>query len=336
MMRRFIEELPKAELHLHIEGTLEPELLFALAKRNGIHLRYPSIEALKQAYHFENLQTFLDIYYQGAQVLRTKRDFFDLTMTYLKRVHPENAKHVEIFFDPQTHTERGIAFSDVIKGIHEALQSGETELGISFRLILCFLRHLTEDDAQKTLTSALEYQNLFTAVGLDSSEKGHPPSKFKRVFDRAREAGFLAVAHAGEEGDVSYIWEALDLLKVKRIDHGVRCLEDQKLVARLKQEGIPLTICPLSNVKLRVFKDLKHHNLKKLLDEGLRATINSDDPAYFGGYLNDNFIQTQEALGLSLEEISLLAKNSFLSSFLPSSQKQHWVKEIERISLKYV
>lgn len=326
-----IKKLPKAELHLHIEGSLEPELMFEIAQRNDVKLKFQSVEEVRQAYNFDNLQSFLDIYYEGAQVLLKTEDFYDLTWAYLEKVAGENVKHVEIFFDPQTHTDRGVPFAAVIGGIHQALKDGQSKLGISSHLILCFLRHLSEEEAFKTLEEALPYKEHIIGVGLDSSEVGHPPEKFARVFAKAREHGFLTVAHAGEEGDPSYIWQALDLLKVERVDHGVRCLEDEKLVARLVEEKMPLTVCPLSNVKLRVFNELKDHNLKKLLDAGLCAMINSDDPAYFGGYLLQNYLETQEALDLSVDEVAELAKNSFRSSFLSNEEKEKYITEIDAL-----
>lgn len=313
---RLIRDIPKAELHLHIEGTLEPELMFEIGRRNGVELPFKSVEATRQAYHFHDLQSFLDIYYAAASVLQTERDFYDLTWAYLQRAAKDNIKHTEIFFDPQTHCDRGIEFDPVIRGIHRALEDGKTQLGITSHLILCFLRHLSPEAAMNTLEKALPYRHWIIAVGLDSSEFGHPPRKFKAVFDRAREEGFLTVAHAGEEGPPEYIWEALDLLKVSRIDHGVRCLEDEKLVRRLVAEQIPLTVCPLSNIKLCVFPSMKDHNLKKLLDLGICATINSDDPAYFGGYIVENFQQAATALDLDEKDIETLAKNSFKASFL--------------------
>jgi len=330
-MREFIRSLPKAELHLHIEGTLEPELMFELARRNDVALSYPSVEALRQAYDFDNLQSFLDLYYEGAQVLKTEQDFFDLTWAYLTRVAAENVRHVEIFFDPQTHTDRGIAFATVIDGILRALEKAQRELDISHRLIMCFLRHLSEKEAYQTLEQAADYRRSITAVGLDSSELGHPPKKFAGVFALARDQGFLTVAHAGEEGPPEYIWEALEVLEVSRIDHGVRCLEDDRLVAKLKEQGIPLTVCPLSNVKLRVFERLEDHNLKKLLDAGLCATVNSDDPAYFGGYLEENYLQTGSALGLSKQQIADLARHSFEASFLDADRKAEFRAEIDGI-----
>ncbi|MCB0416915.1 MAG: adenosine deaminase [Bdellovibrionaceae bacterium] len=326
--REWLSKLPKAELHLHIEGSLEPEMVFEKAAKHGVKLPYSSVEALRKAYDFSDLQSFLDIYYRGADVLRDEEDFFDLTKAYLKKVHSENVRHVEIFFDPQTHTDRGIPFEVVIRGIRAALENASKDYGMSSELILCFLRHLSCEAAEKTLKQALPFKDWIIAVGLDSSEVGHPPSKFKRVFDQARSEGFLAVAHAGEEGPPEYIWEALDLLQVKRIDHGVRCLEDEKLTERLVAEKIPLTVCPLSNLKLKVFERLEDHNLKKLLDRGLRATVNSDDPAYFGGYLEENFAQTAEALKLSREHVVRLAENSFLASFASEQRKADLIQEL--------
>jgi adenosine deaminase len=319
-----IAGMPKAELHLHIEGTLEPELALRLAARNGVTLPYASVEALRAAYHFADLQSFLDIYYAGASVLRQEQDFYDLTWAYLERAKTDNVLHTEIFFDPQTHTARGVPFATVITGIAHALEDGGRELGMSSRLIMCFLRHLSEAEAFATVDAALPFRERIVGVGLDSSERGHPPSKFERVFARCRELGWRAVAHAGEEGPPAYIIEALDLLKAERIDHGVRCLEDQALVARLAREQVPLTVCPLSNVKLCVFPDLQRHNLKQLLRAGLRVTVNSDDPAYFGGYVNDNFTAAQQALDLSRDDVRELAKNSFLASFIAEADKQHF------------
>jgi len=329
-MIEFIQKLPKAELHLHIEGSLEPELMFELSKRNNVKIPFSSVEEVKKAYDFSNLQTFLDIYYQGANVLITTQDFYDLTWAYLLKCQEDNVVHTEIFFDPQTHTDRGIEFETVVTGIDRALNDAREKLGISSKLIMCFLRHLDEEAAFKTLEMALPYKDKIIAVGLDSSEVGHPPSKFKNVFTRAIEEGFLTVAHAGEEGPTEYIWEALDLLKVKRIDHGVRCLEDDKLVQYLANHKIPLTVCPLSNLKLRVFDKLSDHNLKNLLDRGLVATINADDPSYFGGYMNDNFVQTQQALDLSKEQLVTLAKNSFDASFLPDKEKEQWKLKVDQ------
>lgn len=321
-----IRQMPKAELHLHIEGTLEPELMFALAQRNNVPLRFSSVEEVRRAYDFHNLQSFLDIYYEGAAVLIHEEDFYDLARAYLDRVARENVRHVEIFFDPQTHTERGIPFETVIKGLHRALKDAEYLWGMSSRLILCFLRHLSEEDAMRTLEQALPFKQWITAVGLDSSEVGHPPVKFKSVFDRARNEGLLTVAHAGEEGPPEYIWEALDLLKVSRIDHGVRCIEDPKLVERLVKEQVPLTVCPLSNIKLRVFDVMADHNLKTLLHKGLRVTVNSDDPSYFGGYVTENYLACQQALDLSRADLIRLAKNSFEASFLPAAEKEKHLK----------
>jgi len=324
-----VDGLPKAELHLHIEGSLEPELMFALAKRNRVALPYPTVASLKAAYDFSDLQSFLNIYYAGASVLATERDFFDMTWAYLERAQTENVRHVEIFFDPQTHTSRGVPFRIAIEGIHAALSEGARKLGISAFLIMCFLRHLSEEDAFATVEQALPYRDRIVGVGLDSSERGHPPSKFARVFARCRELGWRAVAHAGEEGPPAYITEALDLLKAERIDHGVRCLEDPAVVARLAAEQIPLTVCPLSNVKLRVFPSLEQHNLRQLMAAGLRVTVNSDDPAYFGGYVNANYRAVQRALGLSREDLRRLAKNSFLASFLPEAEKQRHCRSVD-------
>lgn len=326
-----IKKLPKAELHLHIEGSFEPELMFSIAQRNNVPIRFKSVQEVKEAYNFHNLQSFLDIYYEGANVLLKEQDFYDLTMAYLKRCKEDNVVHTEIFFDPQTHTDRGVAFSVVFNGIHKALKDAEKEWGITSQLIMCFLRHLTEESAFKTLQDSLPFKKDILAVGLDSSEVGHPPSKFQRVFEAAMKEGYLTVAHAGEEGPPSYIWEALDLLKVKRIDHGVRSLEDEKLMARLITEKMPLTVCPLSNLKLCVVKDLREHNLKKMLHRGVKVTINSDDPAYFGGYMNQNFLATAEALDLSKEELKTIAANSFEASFLTHSQKLKWLAVINSL-----
>ncbi len=315
MIEEFIKKTPKAELHLHIEGSLEPELMFKLAARNKVEIPFKSVEEIHAAYNFHNLQSFLDIYYQGAAVLIEEQDFYDLTMAYLTKCHEDNVTHTEIFFDPQTHTERGIAFETFHKGFKRALADAKSKWGISSQMIMCFLRHLSEDEAIKTLKESLPFKDDIVAVGLDSSEQGHPPSKFKKVFDKARAEGFKTVAHAGEEGPPEYIWEAIELLGVSRIDHGVRALEDPKLVDYLIEKQIPLTVCPLSNVKLCVFNDLKDHNLKKMLDLGVKVTINSDDPAYFGGYMNDNFIATAKALKLNEKDIDTLCRNSFDSVF---------------------
>ncbi len=330
-LETLIQALPKAELHIHIEGSFEPELMFVIAQRNGIKLPYPDVKAIEQAYHFSDLQSFLDIYYAGAQVLLKEPDFYDLTWAYLTRVAQDNVRHVELFFDPQTHTDRGVPLLDVIEGIYRALKQAEVELGITSRMILCFLRHLSVEQAMETLQKALPFKDKITAVGLDSSEKGNPPEQFKAVFDAARLAGFLTVAHAGEEGPPEYIWQALEQLKVSRIDHGVRCDEDPKLIRHLAQHNIPLTVCPLSNVKLRVFENLSQHNLKTLLEEGLCITLNSDDPAYFGGYMNQNFLETSKALDLSAEQIVQLAKNSFTASFLKEEEKRKHQREIDAI-----
>ena len=325
----FLRALPKAELHIHIEGSLEPELVFALAAKHKVALPYPSVAALRTAYDFSNLQSFLDIYYAGADVLRDEDVFYAMTWAYLKRAHADGVVHSEIFFDPQTHTQRGIAFGTVMAGITRALARGESEFGITSRLIMCFLRHLPEVDAKATLQQALPYKAQIHGVGLDSSEVGHPPSKFTDVFRAAREAGFRAVAHAGEEGPPAYIWEALDLLHVERIDHGVRCESDDALCRRLAAERIPLTVCPLSNVKLGVFSRMEQHNLKRLLDRGLTITINSDDPAYFGGYVLDNYAAAQRALALTRDDIATLARNSFAASFLPEGDKAAWIAKVD-------
>jgi adenosine deaminase len=328
----FARTLPKAELHLHIEGTLEPELMFELARRNGIQLPHSSVDEVRRAYVFRDLQSFLDIYYAGCCVLITEQDFYDLTWAYLIRAAGQGVRHAEIFFDPQTHTERGVAFETVITGIHRALEDGEARFGITSGLIMCFLRHLSADAATRTLREALAFQKWILAVGLDSSEFGHPPAKFKDVYDRAREAGLLAVAHAGEEGPPAYVWEALDVLKVRRIDHGVRSIEDERLVGRLVEEQIPLTVCPLSNVKLRVFPNLRAHNLKQLLDRGLLVTVNSDDPAYFGGYVADNFQASAAALDLTREQLLTLARNSFVASFVSADQRRAYLEELDRFA----
>jgi adenine deaminase len=326
--------VPKAELHLHIEGTLEPEMMFELARRNGLRLPYGSADEVRRAYVFTDLQSFLDIYYAGCQVLRTEQDFYELTWAYLTRAAGQGVRHAEIFFDPQTHTDRGVLFETAISGIHRALQDGRDRLQLTSGLILCFLRHLTADAAMRTLSAALTYRDWILAVGLDSSEAGHPPSKFRAVYERAREAGLLAVAHAGEEGPPAYIWEALDLLEVQRIDHGVRCIEDERLMARLIEERIPLTVCPLSNVRLRVFRDLGQHNLKRLLERHVLVTINSDDPAYFGGYVGDNFRLTAAALQLTREQLLTLARNSFTAAFLPEEQKRAHLEAVDRFALR--
>ncbi|KDE40626.1 Adenosine deaminase [Nitrincola lacisaponensis] len=324
-----IRLLPKAELHLHIEGSLEPELMFQLAERNAIQLPYASVDALRQAYQFHNLQEFLDLYYQGMSVLQTEQDFYDLTWAYLQRSAAEGVIHVEIFFDPQGHLQRGVDFSVQIEGIYRALCDGETQLGISFRLILSFLRHLSEQSAFETLELAMPWLNRIDGVGLDSSELGHPPEKFARVFARCRELGLRVTAHAGEEGPPEYVWQALDLLKVQRIDHGNRALEDEVLIERLRNEQIPLTVCPLSNLKLCVVEDMSQHPILKLLDAGLRVTVNSDDPAYFGGYLQDNFAALLAHLPITDAQILQLIRNSFIGSWLSDSEKQACLKRLE-------
>ncbi len=328
----FVRAIPKAELHLHIEGTLEPEMVFELARKHGVALPYPSVEALREAYLFSDLQSFLDVYYAGAQVLRDESDFHALTSAYLHRAHADGVVHVEIFFDPQTHTARGVPFDVVIGGIHRALTDTGRALGLTHRLILCFLRHLSAEEAMQTLEQALPHAGAIAAVGLDSSEAGHPPAKFAAVFERARREGFLTVAHAGEEGPPGYISEALDLLQVKRVDHGVRCEEDPDLVSRLARDRVPLTMCPLSNVKLRVFDRIEDHNLKRLLERGLCVTVNSDDPAYFGGYIGENYLAVYRALGLSRGDIAQLAGNSIEASFLPAAEKDAWLQKIRALA----
>ncbi|ENU92224.1 adenosine deaminase [Acinetobacter vivianii] len=326
-----IRALPKAELHVHIEGTFEPELMFAIAQRNQIQIPYQSVEEVKQAYNFHNLQSFLDIYYAGANVLVHEQDFYDLAWAYFEKCAEDRVVHTEMFFDPQTHTERGVAFATVLAGLKRACKDAKEKLGISSQLIMCFLRHLSEEKAFETLEQALPFKDDIIAIGLDSSEVGHPPSKFERVFAKAREAGFLIVAHAGEEGPPEYIWEALDLLKVNRIDHGVRSEEDERLMARLIAEKMPLTVCPLSNLKLCVVKDMGEHNIRRLLQKGVHVTVNSDDPSYFGGYMNDNFVAIQQALDLSNEELKQLAINSFEASFISDEEKQKWITEVNKL-----
>jgi len=325
----FIAGLPKAELHLHIEGTLEPELLFALAERNGIALPYPSVEALRAAYRFPDLQGFLDLYYQGMNVLVREQDFYDLAWSYLETARRHNILYAEIFFDPQAHTRRGVPLAAVIDGLHRAIADAGTRLGIRAQLILCFLRDLPEDDALATLEAALPHRNRILGVGLDSAERGHAPEKFARVFARARAAGFHTVAHAGEEGPAAYIAQALDTLHAERIDHGVRCLEDRDLVARLARDRIPLTVCPLSNVRLAVVPDIAHHPLPELLARGLFVTLNSDDPAYFGGYLNENYMAVAEAFALPRETLCTLARNSFEAAFLDDTDKAAYVAKVD-------
>jgi len=324
----FIKKSPKAELHLHIEGTLEPELMFRLAKRNNIKIPFNNIDEAKKAYNFSNLESFLKIYYEGTKVLIKEQDFFDLTWAYVLKCNENNIVHTEIFFDPQTHMDRGINFNIVINGIYKALKKGEKEFGLSFKIIMCFLRHLDEENGFKTLDQAIAHKDKIFGVGLDSSEIGNPPSKFEKLFKKAIENNFITVAHAGEEGPPEYIWEALNLLNVKRIDHGVQCLKDEKLVEKLSKNQTPLTVCPLSNIKLRVFNKLEDHNIKRMLDKKLMVMVNSDDPAYFGGYLNKNLIDTQVALNLSQDEVKTLLINSFKSSFLNEEKKSHWISKI--------
>jgi len=328
-MKSFIEGLPKAELHLHIEGTFEPELMFEIAARNSITLPYASVGALHEAYDFNELQDFLDIYYQGMNVLQTEQDYFDLAWTYIEKVHTDNVRHVEIFFDPQGHTARGVEFSTVINGIHRALTQAEEKFDISSCIIMCFLRHLDEEDAIRTLEQAAEFKHLISGVGLDSSELGHPPEKFERVFKLAREQGYHAVAHAGEEGPPEYIKQALDLLKVERIDHGNTAMQDPELVKRLVEQKIPLTVCPLSNLKLCVVESLEQHPLREMLDQGLCATINSDDPAYFGGYMNANFLAVEGALSLGKERLGKLVRNSFEAAFMGQPRRQQLLAELD-------
>jgi adenine deaminase len=328
----FIDVLPKAELHLHIEGSLEPEMLFALAKRNKVAIPFASVEEVRAAYDFSNLQDFLDIYYQGMGVLLTEQDFFDLTFAYLQRAHADAVRHVEIFFDPQGHTERGVSFDTAIGGILRALDAGQEQFGISYCLIMCFLRHLDEDAAFATLREAEPWLDRITGVGLDSSELGHPPSKFARVFAEAKAKGLKLVAHAGEEGPPDYVWEALNVLNVDRIDHGNRALEDEQLVARIVADGQTLTVCPLSNLKLCVIHDIADSPVKRMLDLGIRATVNSDDPAYFGGYVNANFKAVAEALDLSREQLVQLAENSFTGSFLSAADHVKHLSAIRDIS----
>ena len=324
----FINKTPKAELHLHIEGSLEPELMFKLSKRNKIEIPFKSIEEIKSAYNFNNLDSFLKIYYEGSNVLIDEEDFFDLTWEYVLRCKQDNIVHTEIFFDPQSHLVRGVSFDKIINGIDKALKKAEKEFNITSKIIMCFLRHLDEDSCFDVLNHACNHKDKIIGVGLDSSEKGNPPKKFKSLFEKAIEERFLTVAHAGEEGPPEYIWDSLNLLKVKRIDHGVQCLKDEKLVNRLKEDQIPLTVCPLSNVKLCVFDKLENHNLKQMLDKGLRVMVNSDDPAYFGGYLNKNLIDTSKALNLELNHVKILIENSFKSSFLNEKIKNEWLKKI--------
>jgi adenosine deaminase len=328
-MESFTHGIPKAELHIHIEGSLEPELMFELAAKNGVRLSFESVADIRRAYDFTDLQSFLDIYYQGAQVLLTEDDFYQMTWAYLQKAAKQNVRHTEIFFDPQTHTARGVKFETVLQGIHRALMDARYQLGLSSNLIMCFLRHLSAEEGMETLEQALPFKNFIAAVGLDSTELGHPPEKFKHVFDLARQNGFKTVAHAGEEGPPEYIWQALKLLKVERIDHGVRCIEDTGLVEYLVKEQVPLTVCPLSNVKLRVFDNMHQHNLKQMLKLGLCVTVNSDDPAYFGGYIEENFRVLHETQGLDFQDIYKLARNAFKASFLPLAKKQKHLDELD-------
>jgi adenosine deaminase len=325
-----IARLPKCELHIHIEGSLEPELMLALAARNGVKLKFDSVEAVRRAYRFSQLQDFLDIYYQGMSVLIAEQDFYDLAWAYLQRAHADNVRHVEMFFDPQGHLPRGVAFATVIAGLHRACRDAEAKLGITASLIMCFLRHLSEADAEATLDQAAAYRDRIIGIGLDSSERGHPPTKFKNVYRRAKEMGLHLVAHAGEEGPPDYVWEALDVLGIERVDHGNRSLEDDRLVARLARDKTPLTVCPLSNLKLRVVDDLARHPLRRMLEKGLVATVNSDDPAYFGGYIGDNYRAVGMALDLSREELVAVARNSFAAAFMPEAARQKALAEFDR------
>ena len=322
-------QMPKAELHMHLEGSLEPEMIFALARRNDVDLAYSSIEELRRAYAFEDLQSFLDVYYAGASVLLKEQDFYDMTWAYLLRAKADNVIHAEVFFDPQTHIDRGVGFVTIVNGIHTALLKGQVELGISSGLIMCFLRHLSEADAFATIELALPFRDKLLGIGLDSSEQGNPPEKFARVFAHARTLGLHLVAHAGEEGPPSFIETALDSLKAERIDHGVRCVDDARLMQRLAREKVPLTVCPLSNIKLRVFDRMERHNLQQLLDAGIMATINSDDPAYFGGYINDNFVAAFNALPLTRRHAYQLARNSFEAAFLPETVKENYIDRLD-------
>jgi len=328
-MEKFINNLPKAELHLHIEGSFEPTQMFEIAKRNKIEIPYKTVEEIEKAYKFDCLQDFLDIYYQGASVLIHEQDFYDLTYSYLNKCATQNVKHTEIMFDPQTHTERGVSFETVITGISKACEDAKENLNVSSYLIMSFLRHLSEEDAFKTLEESLPFKEKIKAIGLDSSEMGNPPSKFKKVYEASVKEGYIPVAHAGEEGPPAYIWEALDILKIKRIDHGNNCLEDSNLVNEIIKRDIALTVCPLSNTALQVVNNLKDHPLKKMMDLGLKVTINSDDPAYFGGQVNQNYIEIQKALDLSKEDLVKLAKNSFQYSFLPDNIKMKNIKLVD-------
>jgi adenosine deaminase len=324
-----LREIPKAELHIHIEGSLEPEMMFEIATRNGVRLRYGSVEEVREAYDFSDLQSFLDLYYEGTQVLLYERDFYDLTFAYLRKAASQGVRHTEIFFDPQAHTDRSVAFETAITGIRRALLDGERRLGVSSHLIMCFLRHLSAEEAMETLRRALPYKEWIVGVGLDSSEVGHPPEGFRAVFEEAARHGFRRVAHAGEEGPPQYVRQALDELGAERIDHGVRCVEDPGLVRRLRDEQVPLTVCPLSNVRLRVFPSIEDHPVRRMLGEGLRVTVNSDDPAYFGGYVAANYCAVRDGLGFSVEEFRAVAENSFRASFLGESEKQNLLEELD-------
>lgn len=335
-LEKYIRLIPKAELHIHIEGTFEPELIFEIAQRNNVPLKYDSEEELRKAYEFNNLQEFLTIYFEAAKVLLHEQDFYDLTMAYLRRVHADNVVYAEIFFDPQTHTERGVSFDTVINGITRAMKEAEAEFGISSKLIMCFLRHLSEQSAMETLQAALKHKDKMIAIGLSSSEKGNPPSKFFNVFNRVREEGFFAVAHAGEEGPAEYVWEAIDLLEVERIDHGVSSVNDPDLMQELLEREIPLTVCPLSNVKLKVFENLKDVPVKTFLEKGLLVTLNSDDPSYFGGYINENYLQTAKVQNLSRKDIYTLAKNSFTASFITESERKTYLEKLNEFDKSFV
>ncbi len=335
-LEKYIRLIPKAELHVHIEGTFEPELIFEIAQRNNVPLKYNSVDELRKAYEFNNLQEFLNIYFEAAKVLLHEQDFYDLTMAYLRKVHADNVVYAEIFFDPQTHTERGVNFDTVINGITKSLKDAEAELGISSKLIMCFLRHLSEQSAMETLQTALKHKDKMIAIGLSSSEKGNPPSKFFNVFNRVREEGFFAVAHAGEEGPAEYVWEAIDLLEVERIDHGVSSVDDPDLMQELLEREIPLTVCPLSNLKLKVVADLKDVPVKTFLEKGLLVTLNSDDPSYFGGYINENYLQTAKAQNLSRKDIYTLAKNSFTASFITENERKTYLEKLNEFDKSFV
>lgn len=335
-LEKYIRLIPKAELHVHIEGTFEPELIFEIAQRNNVPLKYNSVDELRKAYEFNNLQEFLNIYFEAAKVLLHEQDFYDLTMAYLRKVHADNVVYAEIFFDPQTHTERGVNFDTVINGITKALKDAEAELGISSKLIMCFLRHLSEQSAMETLQTALKHKDKMIAIGLSSSEKGNPPSKFFNVFNLVREEGFFVVAHAGEEGPAEYVWEAIDLLEVERIDHGVSSVDDPDLMQELLEREIPLTVCPLSNLKLKVVADLKDVPVKTFLEKGLLVTLNSDDPSYFGGYINENYLQTAKAQNLSRKDIYTLAKNSFTASFITENERKTYLEKLNEFDKSFV